>query len=126
MTLDEINRLRALKAKDDGIAFDLAVLQVADRLLDAAERLEQAERDHAAVLDYKLAEAGKELTAVVERLYRAEKERDAQAEAVRVLGHEVRECFVVFARMNKDEMMKHLHPKTDANPIARAAVEGER
>ena len=36
MTLDEINRLRALKAKDDGIAFDLAVLQVADRLLDAS------------------------------------------------------------------------------------------
>ena len=54
------------------------------------------------------------------------KERDDQAEAVRVLGHEGRECFVVFARMNKEEMMKHLHPKTDANPIARAAMEGER
>jgi len=51
-------------------------------------------------------------------------ERDAQAEAVRVLGHEVRECFVVFGRMNKEEMMNHLHPKTDANAIARAAVEG--
>lgn len=52
------------------------------------------------------------------------RERDELREAVLVLGHEVRECFVVFARMNKDEMMNHLHPKTDANPIARKAVEG--
>lgn len=38
--------------------------------------------DHAAVLDYKLAEAGKELTAVLERLYRAEKERDTLRDEV--------------------------------------------
>lgn len=33
--------------------------------------------DHAAVLDYKLSEASKELAGVLERLYRAEKDRDS-------------------------------------------------
>lgn len=47
MTLEEINRLRGLKAKDDGIAFDLEVLKVADELLDAAERAERAEKANA-------------------------------------------------------------------------------
>lgn len=47
MTLDEINRLRALKAKDDGIAFDLEVLKAADELLDAAERAERAKKANA-------------------------------------------------------------------------------
>ena len=51
MTLDEINRLRALKAKDDGIAFDLEVLKVADQLLDAAKRAERAEKERDALRD---------------------------------------------------------------------------
>jgi len=55
MTLDEINRLRALKAKDDGITFDLEVLKVADQLLDAAERAERAEKERDTLRDEVLA-----------------------------------------------------------------------
>ena len=51
MTLDEINRLRALRAKDDGIAFDLEVLKVADQLLDGAERAERAEKERDTLRD---------------------------------------------------------------------------
>ena len=50
MTLDEINRLRALKSTNDGIAFDLEVLKVADELLDAAQRAERAEKANAVLL----------------------------------------------------------------------------
>lgn len=56
------------------------------------------------------------------RIAALEAELAAEREAVRVLADEVRECFVIFGRMKPSDMMDHLHPKTQANPIASAAI----